>query len=158
MGFCGRPDAHGRGGRVQLGNVFGLGNARLIATDGKGGMATDTRPVTVGNISGDWSGTISGAIQFRASLQQASNGNVTATWSANCGGVPVTGILDPAAANRIDGNANCVIRLKITGGGGPGGFSDFTIDGRMDTSTGNTLTGGARGSGFNGNPAVLARQ
>ena len=83
---------------------------------------------------------------------------MTGTWSANGSGVvPVTGTLDPAAFNRIDGNANFVLRFKITGGGGPGGFSDFTAEGQMNTQHGNTLSGGVRGSGFNGDPITLNR-
>jgi PKD domain len=140
------------------GNVAGTGDVRLTVRDGKGGTVSDTRPVTVGSLSGDWSGTIRGAIQIRASFQQTSTGDVTGTWSGGGGGAPnVTGTLDPAAFNRIDGAANFVLRFKITGGGGPGGFNDFTVDGHMDTATGNTLTGGARGSGFNGDPVRFDR-
>jgi hypothetical protein len=140
------------------GNVFGTGDVTLTVTDGRGGTVTDRRPVTVGNMSGEWSGAIRNAIELHATLQQDSAGNVTGTFSAGGGGaVPVTGTLDPAAFNRIDGSANFVLRFKITGGGGPFGFNDFTVDGHMDTTTGNTLAGGARGSGFNGDPVVLTR-
>ena len=139
-------------------SAFGTGNVRLTVTDGRGGTVSETRQVTVGNVGGEWSGTIRNTIQVRASFAQNASGNVTGTWSASGGGVvPVTGVLDPAAFNRIDGNANFVLRFKITGGGGPGGFNDFTVDGQMNTTHGNTLSGGARGSGFNGDPFVLNR-
>lgn len=140
------------------GNVYGTANVRLTVTDGRGGTITDTRPVTVGNVTGEWSGTIRNTIQVRATFQQTIAGTVTGTWSASGSGVvPVTGTLDPAAFNRIDGNANFVLRFKITGGGGPGGFSDFTAEGQMNTQHGNTLSGGVRGSGFNGDPITLNR-
>ena len=140
------------------GNIYGTGDVRLTVSDGKGGTVSDTRSVTVGNLTGDWSGTIDNKIQIRASLQQGSDGNVTGTWSGGGGGAPnVTGGLDPAATNRIDGNANFKLRFKITKSGNPGGFDDFTFEGRMDTTTGNTLTGGVRGSGFGGEPMRLDR-
>lgn len=139
-------------------NVGGTGDVRLTVSDGRGGTVTSTRPVTVGTMSGEWTGTIRNTIQIRATFTQATNGNVTGTWAAGGGGAAnVTGILDPAAFNRIDGNANFVIRFKITGGGGPGGFLDFTAEGQMNTQHGNTLSGGVRGSGFNGDPIVLNR-
>jgi len=141
-----------------FGNVFGTRDVRLSVSDGKGGTVSDTRPVTVGNLTGDWSGTISNAIQIRASFQQASNGIVTGTWSGSGGGVlSVTGGLDPAATNRIDGSGNIKLRFKITRSGNPGGFDDFTFEGRLDTTTGNTVTGGVRGSGFRGDPMRLDR-
>ena len=125
---------------------------------GKVGTVSDSRPVSVGNLPGEWSGTIDIRIQIRASLQQASDGSVTGTWSGGGGGVlSVTGGLDPAATNRIDGSANFKLRFKITKSGNPGGFDDFTVEGRMDTTSGNTLTGGARGSGFGGEPVRLER-
>lgn len=140
------------------GNVFGTGDVRLTVSDGKGGTVSDRRPVTIGNLSGDWSGTIRNAIQIRASLQQASDGSVTGTWSGSGGGaLSVTGVLDPAASNRIDGGANVKLRFKITRSGNPGGFDDFTFEGRMDATTGNTLTGGVRGSGFGGDTMRLDR-
>jgi hypothetical protein len=140
------------------GNIYGTGDVRLTVSDGKGGTVSDTRPVTVGNLSGDWSGTIDNSIQIRASLPQPSDGSVTGTWSGGGGGViSVTGGLDPAATNRIDGNANFKLRFKITKSGIPGGLSDFTFEGRMDTTTGNTLTGSVRGSGFGGEPMRLDR-
>jgi hypothetical protein len=140
------------------GNIYGTGDVGLTVSDGKGGTVSDTRQVTVGNLTGDWSGTIDNRIHIRATFQQASDGSVTGTWSGGGGGAPnVTGGLDPAATNRIDGNANFKLRFKITKSGNPGGFSDFTVEGRMDTTTGNTLTGSARGSGFGGEPVRLDR-
>jgi hypothetical protein len=128
---------------------------RLTVSDGKGGTVSDTRPVTVGNMSGDWSGTV-GNLPIRCSFQQGTDGRVTGTWSLT--GTALTGTLDPAAINRIDVNANFVLSFKVTGGGGGLGFLDFNVEnGRMDTTTGNTLNAGARGSGFNGEPFVLTR-
>ena len=135
------------------GNVAGPRDVKLSVSDGKGGTVSDTRPVTIGNLSGDWSGTVGNGIQIRATFQQAMDGSVTATWSGGGSAPSVTGILDPAATNRIDANANFKLRFKITRGGG---FLDFTYEGRMDT-TGNTLTGGVRGSGFGGDQMRLDR-
>jgi hypothetical protein len=136
------------------GNVAGSGNVRLTVSDGKGGTLTDTRPVTVGNMSGDWAGQLQ-QFPMRLQLQQGSDGRVTGTWSAT--GTPFSGVLDPAALNRIEANAHFAIRLKVTAGGGPGGLNDFTIDGDMNQTHGNALTGGARGSGFNGNAVTFTR-
>jgi hypothetical protein len=141
-----------------FGATSGAKQVRLSVSDGKGGTVTEMRPVTVGNLTGDWSGTIRNAIQIRASFKQASNGNVTGTWSGSGGGVlSVTGMLDPAASNRIDGSGNIKLRFKITRSGNPGGFDDFTFEGRMETTTGDTVTGGVRGSGFRGDPMRLDR-
>jgi hypothetical protein len=136
------------------GNIAGSGDVKLTVSDAKGGTVSDTRPVTIGNLSGDWSGTIRNTIQIRASFQQASDGSVTGTWTGGGSAPSVSGVLDPAATNRIDGNGNFKLRLKITRGGG---FLDFYFEGRMDTTTGNSLTGGARGSGFNGAAMRLDR-
>jgi hypothetical protein len=135
-------------------NVFGTGTARLTVTDGRGGSVTDTRPVTVGNMSGEWSGTVA-TYAFRMSLTQSSNGTVTGTWSFP--GTTIVGQLDPAGANKIDSNAHVVLRCKATGGVGPFGVSDFTLDGQMQT-TGTAVNGGTQGSGFTGQPFALNRQ
>jgi len=135
-------------------NVFGTGTARLTVTDGRGGSVTDTRPVTVGNLTGDWSGTF-GGFPLRMTLTQNSAGGVTGTWFVP--GTALAGNLDPAAANRIEAGARVVLRCKVTAGGGPGGLSDFTLDGQMQT-TGTTVTGGVQGSGFTGQPFTINRQ
>ena len=136
------------------GNIAGPGNVKLTVSDGKGGTVSDTRPVTIGNLSGDWSGTVAKDIQIRASFKQSADGSVTGTWTGGGRAPSVSGILDPAATNRIDGNGTFKIRFKITRGGG---FLDFYFEGRMDTTTGNSLTGGARGSGFSGDTMRLDR-
>jgi hypothetical protein len=139
------------------GNVTGASDVKLTVTAGNGGTVSDKRQVTVGNLSGDWSGTVLNAIKIKAHLEQAIDGSVTGTWSGSGNNVlSVTGILDPAATNRINGDATFKLRFKITRSGNPGGFDDFTYEGRMDT-TGNTLTGGLRGSGFGGEPMKLDR-
>jgi hypothetical protein len=136
------------------GNIAGPGEVKLTVSDAKGGTVSDTRQVTIGNLSGDWSGTLAKVIQIRASFKQSADGSVTATWTGGGGAPSVSGILDPAATNRIDGNGNVKLRFKITRGGG---FLDFNFEGRLDTTTGSTLTGGVRGSGFHGDPMRLDR-
>jgi hypothetical protein len=137
------------------GNVFGSSVVRLTVTDGKGGTASDTRPVTVGNLGGNWSGTLD-HFPLTMTLSQDRSGNVTGIWTLP--GTGISGQLDPAAFNRIEANAHLVLRCKVTAGGGPFGFSDFTLDGQMNTTDGNRLNGGVRGSGFGGEPFVLNRQ
>jgi PKD domain len=138
------------------GNLAGSGNARLTVTDGRGGTVTDTRPVVVGNLTGNWQGNLGTSFsQFRMSLNQGMDGRVTGTWTLP--GTPLSGTLDPAGFNRIEPNAHLVLRCKVTQGGGGIGFLDFTLDGQMSTTDGNTLNGGIQGSGFRGDPFTLTR-
>jgi immune inhibitor A len=131
----------------------GNGVATLTISDGKGGSANDSRQFIVGTMAGTWSGTLIGS-PFIMVLAQPTGGVITGTWSLP--GTPFSGQLDPAALNRIDGNANVSMRIKVTAGGGPGGFSDFTFTGTMDSS-GTRLTGAVNGSGFTGQPLTLTK-
>jgi len=131
----------------------GSGTATLTVTDGKGGSASDSRSFVVGTMAGSWGGTLAGA-PFTMTLAQPAGGTVTGTWTLP--GTPYSGQLDPAALNRIDANASLTLRCKVTAGGGPGGFNDFTLTGTME-ATGVRLTGGVQGSGFNGQPFVLTK-
>jgi hypothetical protein len=131
----------------------GGGNAAatLTVSDGKGGTASDSRNFVLGTMAGVWSGTIS-TFPMRLTLNQ-SGGVVTGTFTLT----PFAGQLDPAAANSIDGNGHVKLRCKVTSGpAGPGGVSDFTLDGTMDSS-GVRITGGVSGSGFTGQPFVFTK-
>jgi immune inhibitor A len=125
--------------------------AGLTVTDGKGGSVSDSRPFVVGSMTGSWTGTLAG-VPFTMNLTQPAGGTVTGTW--NLPGTPFSGNLDPAALNRIDANAAVTLRCKVTAGGGPGGFDDFSLNGTMDP-TGVRVSGGVNGSGFTGDPFVL---
>jgi hypothetical protein len=129
----------------------GNGSATLTVSDGKGGTTSDSRNFVLGTMAGVWSGTIS-TFPMRLTLNQ-SGGVVTGSFTLT----PFAGQLDPAAANRIDGNAHVILRCKVTSGpAGPGGVSDFTLDGTMDPS-GVKITGGVSGSGFSGQPFVFTK-
>lgn len=132
----------------------GTYTAQLTVTDGRGGSVTGTTGVTAGSLSGAWSGTFGGNFPFRITLSQNSVGAATGNWSIP--GTSFVGILDPAGANRIESTAHLVLRCKVTGGGGPFGLSDFTLDGQMQPN-GNTMTGGTTGSGFGGQPFMLTK-
>jgi hypothetical protein len=130
------------------------GTASLTVSDGKGGTATDTRPFVVGTMAGTWTGTLIG-FPFIMNLAQPAGGVITGTWSQP--GTGYSGQLDPAAINRIDGNAAVTMRIKVTVGGPRGGFNDFTFTGTMEPS-GTRLTGSLNGSGFNNEPFSLTKQ
>jgi hypothetical protein len=61
------------------------------------------------------------------------------------------GKTDPAAPGHIDDAGRVEIRFKLSR------FSDFTFRGTMD-STGQRVTGGVYGSGFNGEAFVMTKQ
>jgi ribosomal protein S28E/S33 len=64
----------------------------------------------------------------------------------------LSGNLDPAAQNRIDGDGHVIVRCKVYGN-----FDDFRIEGAMGRDTGNQIAGEVFGSGFNGDVIVLTR-
>jgi len=132
----------------------GTGTATLTVSDGKGGSATDSRTFVVGSMGGTWSGTLIG-YPIIMNLSQPTGGVITGTWNQT--GTAFAGQLDPAAINRIDANANVTMRIKVTAGGGPRGFNDFTFTGSMESS-GTRLTGALNGSGFNNQAFVLNKQ
>lgn len=118
---------------------------RLTVQDAKGAQATDSRNVTIGNMTGRWNfiynGGCSAAVPPVLVLTQNST-IVTGTIESPgpwCG-VPAGagGKLDPAAPASIDGNGKFSgARLKIEG------FLDAFLDGQMDGS-GRTITGSTR--------------
>jgi hypothetical protein len=142
--------ATGASGTIAFANGVN-GTATLTISDGKGGVATDSRTFVVGTVTGTWSGTLIG-FPITAVLTQAPGGVLSGTWSQPANAT--SGVLDPAATNnRIDANANVTMRFKVTAGGR---FNDFTFTGTMD-STGTRLTGSLNGSGFTGTPFTLTK-
>ena len=142
------------------GNVFGERSTRLTVSDGRGGNASDTRPVTVGNLTGLWQGyvftsSVGGPYWLiTLSLSQGMNGAT----AGRCGVVgPASverfvGTLDPDAENRIDADGRIVLRCKVYGN-----FDDFRIEGVMGRDTGNQIGGKVFGPGFNGDVMVFTR-
>jgi len=133
----------------------GTGVLRLTVTDSKGSSATDTRAVTVGTMSGNWSFFLPGQGTLLLNLTQT-NAFVTGTFVVAPGGfgnvAPGTsGRTDPAQPGSINGNGVVVIRLKV------GPFADFTMTGTMD-STGQRITGSLSGSGFTGQAFTMTKQ
>jgi len=123
----------------------GNATARVTASDGKGGTATDSRTFIVGSMTGRWTGSFD-VWNFTTNLTQ-NNTVLTGDYSDQLG----DGRLDPASANTIDANGNVVLRYKQST------FSDFTFRGTMD-STGRRVTGGVFGSGYNGTPFTMNKQ
>jgi hypothetical protein len=140
------------------GNIFGERSTRLTVSDGRGGSASDTRPVTVGNLGGSWQGSTGplGGPYWTMTLflSQGVNGATT-------GRCVLTGPrdlerfvadLDPAAQNRIDGDGRVVLRCKVYGN-----VDEFRIEGTMGHDTGNQIGGKLFGPGFNGDVIVFTR-
>ena len=133
----------------------GVANMSLTVTDGKGGSATDSRTVTVGTMTGNWSFFVPGQGTLLLALSQNST-FVTGSFTVAPGGFGnvapgVTGRTDPAQPGSIGGNAAVQIRLKV------GPFTDFTMNGTMDSS-GTRITGSITGSGFSGQPFTMTKQ
>ena len=138
------------------GNVFGVRSTRLTVSDGRGGSASDTRPVTVGNLSGQWRNTFTSSVTgaqwtMTLLLSQGDNG-VTTGNLVLVGPASFVGNLDPAAQNLIDGNGRVALRWKVNGN-----FDDVRIEGAMGRDTGNQIGAEVFGPGFNGDVVVLTR-
>lgn len=133
----------------------GTGVMRVTVTDGKGGSATDTRTITVGTMTGNWSFFVPNQGTLILALTQTTT-FVTGTFVVAPGGfgnapAGTTGNTDPAQPGSINGSAVVVIRLKI------GAFTDFTMTGTMD-STGQRVTGTLNGSGLSGQAFTMTKQ
>jgi hypothetical protein len=129
------------------------GIATLTVSDGKGGSVTDSRTLIVGTMAGTWTGSLIN-FPFIIKLAQPTAGVITGTWSQP--GTPYAGQLGTAAINRIDANAAITMRIKVTTGGGRGGYDDFTFTGTMEPS-GTRISGALNGSGFNNLPFTLTK-
>lgn len=124
--------------------------AVLTVTDGKGGTATSTVPVTSAALSGTFSGTLVGA-PLSVTLTQFLGGLVNGTWEVPA--VGFVGEVGPAGEpGKIDASGRFDLRFKVR----VGAFVDFYYRGTMD-ATGQTLTGTLHGSGFSGEVMILAK-
>jgi hypothetical protein len=126
------------------------GQASVTVSDGKGGSASGQATFIVGSMTGQWVGAMPG-FALAYSFTQSTLGTLTATFTA-VGQVPVSGNLDPAAANTINTAGHVTFRSKVQ----TIGVNDYTITGDMD-STGTRFTGSVSGSGLNGT-VVLVKQ
>jgi hypothetical protein len=118
---------------------------QVTASDGKGGQATDSRSVTIGNMTGRWTFIFTGdcsphtptALPIMTLTQVASAVSGTLESPAAWCNVPAgqNGKLDPAAPASIDAQGNFTgARLKI------GNYVDTFLKGTMDSS-GRKITG-----------------
>ncbi len=140
--------ATGSAGQVIFINGFSS-TADLTVSDGKGGSVSDSRPFTVGSMSGNWTGTNSTLGTFTMNLTQTAT-FITGTYSDVDTARFGTGRTDPAQPGIIRPDASFEIRMK------QGNFTDFTFRGSMD-NTGRRATGGIFGSGFTGQPFAMTK-
>lgn len=120
----------------------GVATIRVTASDGKGGTATDSRTVTVGSMTGTWVGTVTinaGQVAPATLTLTQTGGVVTGTMTLS----GFAGRTDPAQPGRLDSAGTFDLRMKVDP------FTDFNLRGTMD-ATGRRISGGAFGSGFNG--------
>ena len=143
--LAGNP-ATGSSGQVLFSNGF-EGVASVTVTDGKGGSVSDSRPFTVGSMSGNWTGSNADLGTFTMTLTQTAT-FITGTYGDGSRFGP--GRTDPSQPGIIRPDASFEIRIK------QGAFTDFTFRGSMD-NTGRRLTGGIFGSGFSGQPFVMVK-
>ncbi len=126
----------------------GQQTVRLTVTDGRGGTATETRTVTLGNMTGTWSIVLdqcnNNQTAFIGTFTQ-SGGVFSGTFRwpfAFCNGpAGLTGAIPSDALATIDASGRVSIRVKAAP------FVDFFIVGQMDSS-GRTIVGEAFGSGL----------
>ena len=143
--LAGNP-ANGASGSITF-STGGSGSFRVTVADNRGASVSDSRAITVGGMSGRWTGSIPGYTNFVFDLTQTAT-VVTGTFTELFFG---TGRIDPAQPGRIDADGRIEMRFKLAI------FSDFTFRGQMDSS-GRRITGGVFGSGFNGEPFVMNKQ
>ncbi len=125
----------------------GDGQATVTVTDGKGGTASSSVNFTVGSMSGSW--RVDTGILVGTTFQLTQRGAiVTGSFTIPSIG---NGNTDPAQPGQINAAGTLAMRVKI------GAFTDFTMNGTMDTS-GRRITGGLQGSGFTGQPFSMVKQ
>ena len=125
----------------------GTAGFKVTISDGKGGTASDTRTITVGNATGTWRGTGVSLGAFTMVLTQT-GAKVSGSYSDNAFGA---GKIDPAQPGSINASGHIEMRMK------QGVFTDFTFKGDMDQS-GRRITGQIFGSGFNGQAFTMDKQ
>jgi PKD repeat protein len=129
----------------------GAATITLTVSDGRGLSATDRRTITVGSLTGNWSGTVNfgGNDNHVSTMSLVQVGGVVSGTLTIAPGF--TGRTDPAQLGRIDSNGAIEIRWKVDP------FLDFTMRGQMDP-TGTRISGGTFGSGFAGEPFVFDKR
>ena len=124
----------------------GAGTCRVTVTDGKGGSASDSRTLTVGRMTGSWSGSGVNLGNFVMQLMQ--NGAIV-TGTYNDAGGP--GGTPSDLPGSINASGVLVLRIKQAP------YRDWTFTGQMDQS-GRRITGTMQGSGFNGHAFTMDKQ
>lgn len=136
---------------------------QLTVSDGRGGTATDSRTVTVGTMTGDWTLTVPGVCgtdprETNPIFTLTQTGTVV-TGALNfpgnwCNASPGTHSEIPQASpGSIDDQGNFALpRVAI------GSFGDFRLaNGKMD-STGRKVTGQIFNSGFVGETFIMTKK
>lgn len=141
-----------RGSGAALSKTYltdGAATLTLTVSDGRGGTATDRRTITVGSLTGTWSGTVNAGTTVAPATMSLTQvgGVVTGTLVLS----NLNGRTDPAQIGRIDTNGAFEIRWKVDP------FLDFTMRGQMDP-TGRRISGGVFGSGFTGDPFAFDKR
>jgi hypothetical protein len=136
---------------------------QVTVSDGKGGTATDSRTVTIGTMTGNWTfiftdvcRPVSAPLALPVLSLTQSGPIVTGTLASPAAwcNVPAgqTGQLDPAAPATIDAAGNFSgARLKI------GNYVDTFLTGAMDSS-GRKITGVAKNRGFADSTFQMVKQ
>jgi hypothetical protein len=127
----------------------GEGQATVTVTDGRGGSAAQAVAFTLGTMTGQWR-MVSGPGVLNGSRYDLVQNREVVEGVFLVPGVG-SGRSDPAQPGRIQGSGAFELRCKV------GPFTDYTLRGQMD-ATGRRVTGSVHGSGFSGEPFVLARE
>jgi hypothetical protein len=138
----------------------GVMTVTATASDGKGASTASTVSVTIGSLSGEWSGTVDlntclpGVVKPVTASFTQSGGLVTGSVVLSqglCRFNPGTAVTDPAEPGTFSAAGAVRVRVKIQP------YTDVYFQGQMD-STGRVITGGLQGSGHAGTPFILTKQ
>ena len=120
-------------------------NVSVTASDGKAEAKSADVPVTIRNVSGNWTGTVNG---------------ITRTWTFAQAGASASGSYTRTAAGVVTPGtvtATMTSSRSISGTATSTGFTPFTFQGTFDTAV-SVLTVIATGSGFEGDTLTFTRQ
>lgn len=140
------------GSTAQVGPFIngGTGTATVTVSDGKGGTGTGSVQFIVGTMTETWSGAVS-----QSNALPTFSMNLTQAVGVFAGTIETpqgNGQVGPTGAiATINATGQISMRIKVAP------FTDFTMTGQMD-GTGRGITGTVSGSGFTGQPFVMAKQ
>jgi hypothetical protein len=121
------------------------GTALLTVTDGRGGTATDTRPLVAASMTGAWQGDVTGLGAVSYTLTQAA-GAVTGTYTDKDGPGAI------ASGSTVDAGGNVQLIIDQPR------FELFRFAGRINTNTGKQVTGTVHDGGFTGQAFTINKQ